>query len=200
MLDLLALTRRALGSTPRHVPSRLIRPAPSWASAGSDEDALAIGARVFREGYLTSGYVVQASRFLFEPGDLPGSAVVVHATGRESVVSMDRLVRIGSEIVTLTSRHPQDPEQASVAAQLAEGARLVRFPVPGAVARGAPVALSTVEVRAADLPGRHMRAWFLPLLAHDELPSVIALPRGLWARDLWLAWDDLAAEAIEEEA
>lgn len=195
MLDVLTLTRQALGATPRRLPRRLIRPAPAWAAA-TPADALEDGKALFRDGYLTSSYVVQASSFLFEPSALEGSAVAVHAPS-SAAIAMDRLIGITGEVARLTSSDPEDPEQAALVRRLAGERGLLRVPVPRALSRGAPAVLSTVDVRPSDLPGRHLRAWFLPLLAHPEIPALIVLPRELWAPDLVLAWEDLAAEALE---
>lgn len=193
-MGLLDRTRQQLAPAPRVIRQRAVRfPPPAWMGRGDplyrsyvDADTL------LRHGDVVWGKTVQANRLLFSPGPDDAAATVVFARDRSFDASPHRLGRAADEVFALNEAEAYDAAYRRVKEHL-EGQGERRVPVPAGIARGERLVIATVMIHRAALPLPHLATTYLPLVVAAEVPTVIVLPKALWAADLVRGWLDLAA-------
>jgi hypothetical protein len=195
-MGLLDRTRQQLGPAPRVIGNQRVRfPPPSWMSYSDalyrtyvDTDTLLC------HGDVVWGRIVQANQLLFSAGPDDCPAAVLFAEDRSFDTSPQRLGRAADEVYDLKEAEAHDDAYRRIKEHLIdERERVWRMPIPAGIARGKPLALATVMIHRAALPLPYLATTYLPLVVAAEVPTVIVLPKALWAADLVQAWLDLAA-------
>ena len=193
-MGLLDRTRQGFGPAPRLIGNQAVRfPPPAWMGRGAplyrtyvDTDTL------LRHGDVVWSRTVQANQLLYSPGREDCPAIVVFGEDRSFDASPQRLGRAAAEVRALYEAEVHDAAYRRVKELLADEGE-PRVPVPAGIARGKRLALATVMIHRAALPLPYLATGYLPLVIAAEVPTVIVLPKALWAEDLVQAWLDLAA-------
>jgi hypothetical protein len=168
-------------------------PRPQWLRS-DPSDALMVLYRnlgkLFREGVVVWGYVIQANQLLFEHGRMNCPGEVVYSLEDRSRASLEYLEDVARELYTLKGSRPARPELIPIAEYLTdELVRVFGLRVPSVVSPAIECRISTTFFVRKHLPTRRLCAPWLPLVVSPVRPHVVMpLPERHWPDELFDAW------------
>ncbi len=185
------------GTPPRRLRLRdrwryLQVPRPRWLLADPQEPLhrlLKYQWRLYREGEIVWGCIIQANAQLFFPGEhnCPGELLYSLENARD--VEPHQLVEVAYRLQSLKGTKPDNPALAEIAHYLtAELIRVFGLPVPEFLSPGLRCKLSTTLFVRKHLPGGMLARNILPVLVMPRQPHVaLPLPERFWPQEL-IAW------------
>jgi hypothetical protein len=168
-------------------------PKPSWLAEEPDDRLSTIfrnATAVFRHGTIVWGYVVQANRLMYEPGDDDCPGELVYSLADAHRVTPDYLHHVASRLSSLKGTEPSDPALAQIADYLTdELIRVYGLPVPSVVSPHAQCQISTTFFLRKHLPGRYLLKRCMPIVVNPREPFVaLPLPERYWPEELVQMW------------
>jgi hypothetical protein len=194
-------TRETFGaSVPRpakRVPKRL-RP-PPWCDASDKlHGAYRNAKRLFLEGQVVWGTLVQANSLLFEPGRDPCPAMVLFGFEPTLDDEVFTLRELAAELFSYKDGRPHDPAarglQHVLLDELVRG--LVR-PLAPSLSRGLPLFTTSTMIHREFLPQGFLGGRTFPLLVHRDLPHSFVLPHAYWSDRILFQWGALPGSNSE---
>lgn len=146
--------------------------------------------KVFSEGVVVWGHIIQVNALMFEEGihNCPGE--VVYSLEDSLGTDPNTLERIAHKLFSLKGTEPEDPELEGIARYLTdEMIRVFGLAVPHCISPDIRCQISTVFFVRKHLPMRRVCASLLPLIVLPRHPFVaIPLPERYWPEELIDWW------------
>ena len=146
--------------------------------------------RLFREGTVVWGHIIQANQLMFQEGkdNCPGELVYTLADARE--VEPEYLQQVARELYSLKGTEPDDQQLAPIAEYLTdELIRVFGLAVPPVVSPGIRCRISTTFFVRKHLPGQRLCTPLLPIVVNPRDPHVaMPLPERFWPEELAEWW------------
>jgi hypothetical protein len=147
--------------------------------------------KLWRNGTVVWGHIVQANNQLFTPGKSDNPAEVVYSLA-DPDIGLEELSDIASGLYAMKGTTPSDPAHRAIADHLTnEYTRVFGLPVPADISRRRQCLVSTTYVVRKHLPppGRCLRGTLLPLVVLPTPPHVaLPLPSRYWPKSLVEWW------------
>lgn len=147
--------------------------------------------RLFKEGVVVWGAIVQANSLLFQSDKKQSCpAVMVYSLTAPLEIDPQKLMVIASALFDLKGADLSDPGEAAIGDSLAkEKTRSYGIEVPKSVSPDLPCKLSPTFFERKQLPGGCIRAKVMPAVASPVEPYVILpLPSKYWDDDYMRTW------------
>ncbi len=147
--------------------------------------------RLWAEGQVVWGYLIQANQNLFDPSesdDCP--ALLVYSADSETQVSPLALQPIATQIFALKGSIPDDPALRNIAALVTdELARPLHVPIPQALCGRTPCAMGVTFVARKNLPVPYLCNLWMPVVVLPTAPYIaMPLPDIFWPPQLHTSW------------
>ncbi len=146
--------------------------------------------RVYREGGVVWGHLVQANTLLFERGEDDCPAEVLFSLEDPKLVDPNALAHLAHDIFCLKGTTPANPELLPIAEHLTdEMTRVFGLPVPRAISSELRCHLSSSFFMRKHLPGGRLVSSLIPLVVDPNPPHfALPLPGRFWPEEFRRAW------------
>ena len=148
--------------------------------------------KLFSEGVVVWGYIIQANGFLMQRGrwNLPGE--VVYSVEDALRTTPEDLRDVSYKLGRLKGNQPSSPDLQRIAEYLTdERIRVFGLPVPASISPNLNCRISTTFFVRKHLPQRRLCSPLLPLLVHPRDPFVVTtLPQRYWPPELVEWWKE----------
>lgn len=148
--------------------------------------------RIFVQGRVVLGVVLQSNGVLRQHGDVGGVVAVVHSADPWFEEHPEDLVEVADRMLEFVDEDPLDDDESRIARFVREEhARALRERVPAELGGGREVFYATTYAQRSHLPAGWLAGTFVPLLvAPEPRPACAILPAHLWPapwRERWSA-------------
>lgn len=156
--------------------------------------------RVYYEGRVTWGALVQAQSALYAPGDWDSTGALVYSFDRHFEANPQQLERIAANVGALKNAMPKDALLVAFAAEVRNDTpREIDRMVPLALTTGKQVRYETIYIQRHRLPTGYLVGQFFPIIISTSQPTQpMLLPLDAWTPDLAEMWR--AAERKKQTA
>ncbi|MEZ6049335.1 MAG: hypothetical protein R3C11_27905 [Planctomycetaceae bacterium] len=147
--------------------------------------------RLFKEGVIVWGHIIQANAHLFDSNDDHDCpAETVYSLSSNESANPEDLERIAHKLFSLKGRRPVRDDLRMIANYLTnESIRVFGFPVPADLAKRRNCRISTIMVFRKHLPVPFLNNTFFPLLVSPSNPYVaMILPSRYWTSPILSLW------------
>ncbi|MES3021460.1 MAG: hypothetical protein V4857_07720 [Pseudomonadota bacterium] len=195
--DILKQLAKSIGSAPRkfNFIDKLTwfkQDLPEWDWQSDDiRHSVENWRKVFEQGRLTWGHIVQVNRLMFEESDAncPGEVLIWHD---RSAFNLRTFAAAAAGLYDLkgTSDELGDADEKAFAEQLED--ELIRgygTRIPARLAHGFDLRASTIFFQRRHIPNRVITGSLFPILYLEESPMVaVMVPHRFWPKELLEAW------------
>lgn len=165
---------------------------PDWLADGTDRlrELFAAMPRLWREGIVVWGHLIQANYVLFAPGELDCPGELVIALDRDPHIDPIMLQSIARLIGDLKHRKPVDPQLAPISHYLAdERTRVFGAEVPKSIRGPFRCCISTTFFVRRHLPQSRIGLGLMPVVVLPAPPHyAMMLPWRFWPKALTSFW------------
>jgi hypothetical protein len=161
---------------------------PDWAMSDDLKYLFKHATKVFTEGRVVWGALVQANEGLFKPNTCNAPGEVIYDP--QGLTPPSILKRLAGELYFLKANPPPEntPLKPYADHLQNEMTRLFHWPIPASLS-ALPLFASTTYFDCRLLPGGAIGCKVFPLLVHDAYPgAVLPLPAALWDPKQKAAW------------
>jgi Fe-S cluster assembly iron-binding protein IscA len=146
--------------------------------------------RVYYEGRVAWGAVVQANESLYTRGEWDSTGALVYSFDRHFDSNPQQLERIGASVGALKNAMPKDALLVAFAAEVRNDTpREIDRMVPVALTAGRQVRYETVYIQRHRLPTGYLAGQFFPIVISTSQPTQpMVLPLEAWAPELVELW------------
>ena len=146
--------------------------------------------RVYYEGRVTWGALVQAQSALYAPGDWDSTGAVVYSFDRHFDANPQQLERIAANVGALKNAMPKDALLVTFAAEVRNDTpREIDRMVPLALTTGKQVRYETIYIQRHRLPTGYLVGQFFPIIISTSQPTQpMLLPLDAWTPELAEMW------------
>ena len=146
--------------------------------------------RVYKEGVIVWGHVIQANSMLFDFGtdDHPGE--LVYSIDTDNQPEVEELGYVARSLFDLKGTKPESSDLLEIADYLTdERIRVFGLDVPKSISPNYNLKISTTMFIRDFLPKRRLDSSLIPILVLPEPPYVaITLPEKYWPEDFARQW------------
>lgn len=189
--------KRKFGAAPRQFPFLdgllyLRSGKPAWCT---HKDKLSLffegQSRLYAEGRVVWGHIIQVNRMLFSPGPYNSGGEVVYCLDHNRQGVLQALGGIGPALFALKGKPQSSPELATISEYLYnEHIRVFGLEVPRLISGDLPCAISSVFFNRKHLPNRVLSKPCFPIVVSKQNPRLAAVvPSRYWPAsmlDWWL--------------
>lgn len=200
MLDVLQQCKNNFGEPPRLLSFwqsltyfRVSK--PGWLKS-DPEDGLNTHYRnlnkLYSNGIVTWGHIVQANSMIFEEGDFNCPAEVVYSLEDADQVEPEYLRQVAISLYQLKGTTPDDPDLQPFADHLAnEQIRVYGLPVPTSISPTIRCRISVTMLVRKHLPQKRLCTTLIPIIASRREPYIVTtLPERYWPPELIEWWSN----------
>jgi Fe-S cluster assembly iron-binding protein IscA len=146
--------------------------------------------RVYYEGRVAWGAVVQANESLYVKGDWDSTGALVYSFDRHFDANPQQLERIAASVGALKNAMPKDALLVAFAAEVRNDTpRDIDRMVPVALTAGRQVRYETVYIQRHRLPTGYLAGQFFPIIISTSQPTQpMVLPLEAWTPELVELW------------
>ena len=146
--------------------------------------------RVFYEGRVTWGALVQAQAALYAKGDWDSTGALVYSFDRHFDGNPQQLERIAANVGALKNAMPKDALLVAFAAEVRNDTpREIDRLVPLALTAGKQVRYETIYIQRHRLPTSYLAGQFFPIIISTSQPTQpMLLPLDAWSPQLVEMW------------
>ena len=146
--------------------------------------------RVFYEGRVAWGALVQANEGLYTRGDWDSTGALVYSFDRHFDANPQQLERIAANVGALKNAMPKDALLVTFAAEVRNDTpREIDRLVPPALCSGKQVRYETVYIQRHRLPTGYLAGQFFPVIISTSQPTQpMVLPLDAWTPELAEMW------------
>ena len=146
--------------------------------------------RVFYEGRVAWGALVQANEGLYTRGDWDSTGALVYSFDRHFDANPQQLERIAANVGALKNAMPKDALLVAFAAEVRNDTpREIDRLVPAALTTGKQVRYETVYIQRHRLPTGYLAGQFFPIIISTSQPTQpMLLPLDAWTPELAEMW------------
>ena len=146
--------------------------------------------RVYYEGRVTWGALVQAQSALYAKGDWDSTGALVYSFDRHFDGNPQQLERIAANVGALKNAMPKDALLVAFAAEVRNDTpREIDRMVPVALTTGKQVRYETIYIQRHRLPTGYLAGQFFPIIISTSQPTQpMLLPLDAWSPDLAELW------------
>lgn len=150
--------------------------------------------RVYFEGRVAWGALVQANPGLYAPGDWDSTGAVVYSYDRHFDANPQLLERIAASLGALKNAMPKDALLVAFAAEVRNDApREIDRMAPPALTARRQVRYETIYIQRHRLPTGYLAGQFFPIVISTSQPTQpMLLPLEDWTPELVEAWQSAA--------
>jgi Fe-S cluster assembly iron-binding protein IscA len=147
--------------------------------------------RVYYEGRVAWGALVQANEGLYTRGDWDSTGALVYSFDRHFDANPNQLERIAASVGALKKAMPKDPLLVAFAAEVRNDTpREIDRMVPVALTQGRQVRYETVYIQRHRLPTGYLAGQFFPIIISTSQPTQpMVLPLDAWTPELVELWN-----------
>lgn len=155
--------------------------------------------RLFREGAVVWGVLVQANNLLFERGSESHPAMLLYGLDRSLDDALPDLEAIAHELFALKGTTPRERDAAEFARLVSdEASRKLSIPAPASLTRGHTLSTTTTMIHREALPHGCIAGRALPLLVLEGPGGMsLVVPREHWSDRHLFEWGALPAQASD---
>lgn len=148
--------------------------------------------KLFCDGIVVWGHVVQANRRLFEKGLFNHPGEIVYSIDNTNLVEPEYLQRVAEQLYQLKNTKPTVPELRGISDYLTdERIRVFGLPVPYPISPWIPCTISTTYFVRKHLPKRQIRRLLIPVIVSRQRPhTATTLPERYWPSELVEWWSN----------
>lgn len=166
---------------------------PDWLKEYPDYEIQQIfqsGNRIFREGTVVWGHVIQANASMFEDGDVDCPGELLFSLEDPRKVDYRELQNLASRIFALKGTKPDHPELAPIADYLTdEWTRVFGLEVPRVLSPNLKCYISTTLFFRKHLPNGKLSSSLMPIVVTQSEPMVaLPVPERFWPESLKKQW------------
>jgi Fe-S cluster assembly iron-binding protein IscA len=146
--------------------------------------------RVYYEGRVAWGAVVQANESLYVKGDWDSTGALVYSFDRHFDANPQQLERIAASVGALKNAMPKDALLVAFAAEVRNDTpRDIDRMVPVALTAGRQVRYETIYIQRHRLPTGYLAGQFFPIIISTSQPTQpMVLPLEAWTPELIELW------------
>jgi len=146
--------------------------------------------RVYYEGRVAWGAVVQANESLYVKGDWDSTGALVYSFDRHFDANPQQLERIAASVGALKNAMPKDALLVAFAAEVRNDTpRDIDRMVPVALTAGRQVRYETIYIQRHRLPTGYLAGQFFPIIISTSQPTQpMVLPLEAWTPELVELW------------
>lgn len=194
---LLSATRETFGQAPRSFSlfSQLYNRVypPMWMIRWGDDLRCVYRdqRKLFKEGKVVWGHIVQANNALFEPGKGNYPADMLYSLDPYFDNNLEALERIAHRLYGLKGKEVEDEEARYFSDAITdEHTRVLNVQLPKSLSGGREVYFTTFMVHRKHLPTGYLVSGWFPILAlPGASDATMILPSKYWAADLIPLWN-----------
>lgn len=172
-------------------------PKPTWLRVHPNDRLMTLFRnlnRLFCEGTVVWGHIVQANSLMFESGSMNCPGELVYSIESQGVVNPEYLAHVAHQLYSLKGTEPTQPDLMPIAEYLTdEMIRVFGLQVPPSISPEIPCRISTTFFVRKHLPQRRICQSIMPVIVHPAEPYVaLPLPEGYWPEELRQWWMESA--------